>query len=275
MKVLFTSLILLFSAGVAAHDDLHAQIKKVSKQIEKNPNDPTLYIKRGDLYHQHEEYKRALLDFERARALGHDSDQLTILFAKSYFKAQKHAIALRELEQLLTGNQNHVVANRLAGYIYEDLGELPQAISHLERALKNSQKRIPQYYTELAHLHLLINAASSFDAAVDALQNGIDDLGELIVFLDELMAMHRAKKDYLGAIQWQDRVVTISKRKEIPLYVRAELHYLNGNWDSALTDLTEARKAIDKLPRRLSRSSEVQKISNGINMLRYEIQDKN
>ena len=274
MKILLTYIFLLFGLSAAAHGDLHTRIKKVSKQIEKNPNDPSLYIKRGDLYHQHEEYKRALLDFERARALGHDSDELTVLFAKSYFGAKKYTFALNELSDILASSENHVVANRLTGEVYAEKGELNLAAEHLQRALDYSDKRIPQHYIDLSKIYLEMEKTSSLSLASNVLENGIDDLGELIVFLQELVSIHRINKDYDQAINWQNRIVAISKRKERPLYHRAEIHYLKGDYANARQDLEDAQEAIEKLPRRISRSNEMQKILNGINMMQYEMQGR-
>src|SRR5262245_7785095 len=52
-----------------AHGDLHEQIAAATSQIEKNPKNAELYLKRGELHRAHEDWDAALADYERAAIL--------------------------------------------------------------------------------------------------------------------------------------------------------------------------------------------------------------
>ncbi len=260
MKHIWTILFLLTAGLAMAHGDLDAQIKKVTKQIEKDPTNAELYVKRGKLFFQHEEFKRSIIDFEHAKSLGIHTTEIEILFARSYFKADKHKIALEYLHGALSEQENHVVANRLTGQINVDLRMYTMAADHLHRALDYSEKRIPEHYIELANCYLNMNTSEAVQHAVEILNRGINDLGELIVFLNKLVYIHKQSAAYEQAILVQSRIVAVSKRKELPYFYRAQLHLQNKNTLLAIQDLDNTRKTIIKLPKRLSRSDEMQRV---------------
>lgn len=55
-------LLLLLAAGLSAgprtwaHGDMHEQILNATKEVEKNPRDPELYLKRAELERHHREW---------------------------------------------------------------------------------------------------------------------------------------------------------------------------------------------------------------------------
>ena len=53
----------------AAHLDLEIQIANVSEAIAREPENATLYLKRGELYRAHEEWSASESDFLTARKL--------------------------------------------------------------------------------------------------------------------------------------------------------------------------------------------------------------
>ncbi len=79
-------IILLSVIQIFAHDDLEKQISDTTKEIEKTPNNPELYLRRGHLYHQHEEYNKALKDYSKADSLGFEHELLPYRIAETYFQ---------------------------------------------------------------------------------------------------------------------------------------------------------------------------------------------
>lgn len=53
--------------GSTANIDI--QIEVLTKAIENNPKDDTLYVERGKLYHQKGQFDKAQNDFQRAAAI--------------------------------------------------------------------------------------------------------------------------------------------------------------------------------------------------------------
>ena len=264
---IFNIIFILMAVPSYAHGDLEARIKKVSKQIEKNPKDVSLYLKRGELYYQHEEYRKSIVDFEHALALGNKSNELSILRARSYFKAKKHSISLDILDDVLVTNSNHVEANRWKGKILASQAKYEAAAKALQLALQHSQKKLPDHYLELAATYQAQRNPSATHQACSVITNGIQELGPLLAFLNTLVTYHESVEEFGQAIAYQTKVIDASNRKEIPYYIRATLHAKNNSPSLAKKDLTSAQDAIEKLPRRLINSSAVVKLSNEISNL--------
>jgi tetratricopeptide (TPR) repeat protein len=268
----FTTIILfLFSCAAFAHGDLDVQIKKVTKQIEKSPDNPELYIKRGQLYYQHEEYKYAIIDYERARVLGLESIELDILFAQAYYSADKRPIAQDYLTSVLEKNPDHVIANRLLGAIYIDLLQYEVGSQALEKALMFSQKKLPEHYVQLADAYKAMRSEDADQKAIQTLKSGIQELGNLPVFLNRLVQLYKNNGQYSESIDIQTQVINISKRKELPFLNRAKLYMLAKNIPAANADLANARQAISTLPKRLQRSDHISKLTEEINSIEYDI----
>ena len=273
MKYLISILFVICAIGTYAHGDLDARIKKITKQIEKDPSNPDLYIKRGELYFQHEEYKNSIVDYEHANALGVSSIALDILFAQSYDKAGKYPIALDYLENVLKQEPDQVVSNRLKGNILVDQQHYLAGAKSLEHALQYSIKKLPEHYVGLATAYRAVESDESNQKAIQTMLAGVKELGDLPVFLNHLVSLYQEKGDYENAIKTQSKIIAISKRKEIPYLSRAKLYRLSNNISAAKDDLIFARKSINSLPRRLLNSDQMIKLVEEINMIESEINE--
>ena len=164
------------------HGDLDARIKKASEQIENDPKNSILYIKRGELYFQHEEYRKSIVDFETARSLGVTSSELDISLARSYYKVKKHSTALAFIQELLIREPNHVQGNRWKGRILMDLKHYENATEALALALEYSAKKTPEQILELAQTYDLMRTTKTTQQACEVIKEGIKSLGELPCF---------------------------------------------------------------------------------------------
>lgn len=61
--------LLILPSTVVAHGPIHESIKRVTKQIKKDPQNASLYIERGQYYQVDENFDLALNDFLTARAI--------------------------------------------------------------------------------------------------------------------------------------------------------------------------------------------------------------
>ena len=264
MKYLIIFLSLALQVPALAHGDLDARIKKVSKQIEKNPDDPALYKKRGILYFQHEEYKKSIADYEHALALGDDSEELSILRAKSYCRAKKGKIALDILQPILEKHPDDIVANRLTGQILASQNKNNRALKHLMIALEKGSQKLPEHYLEIADILSREKTHDKYLQTQDILQDGIATLGPLVVLLKALVKTHVLNDNFSAAINVQSEIIDVSRRKEIPYFERAVLYKNNNQTTEARKDLELAKEAIKKLPARHRRSSQTMKLNHEI-----------
>ena len=83
---------------------------------------------------------------------------------------------------------------------------------------------------------------------MDILKEGIEHIGPLHVFYQELARKAASQLDFSNAILYQSILVEKSVNKSSPLFQRALLHEQAGNRTAAIEDLTLAIKALDELP---------------------------
>ena len=60
-------IILFLPVTAAAHPEIEARVEIVTKQIEREPGNAALFIKRGQLHLTHSDWVAALCDYDHAR----------------------------------------------------------------------------------------------------------------------------------------------------------------------------------------------------------------
>jgi tetratricopeptide (TPR) repeat protein len=118
VKEFYIILLTILIAGQSlAHGDLHEMIKKVSKEIKSSPDSAFLYLKRGELYFQHEDFEESIEDYTTCSKLGYNNPRLYFAFAKTYDRIENYNFALSYINKILIDNALNVKALRLKGQI--------------------------------------------------------------------------------------------------------------------------------------------------------------
>src|SRR5438876_8647915 len=93
-----------------AHADLLLQIEDVTKQLEKEPNNPELYLRRGELRRAHVEWEAAYADYDRALALAPDLAIIDLARGRLFLDSGWPLSARAALDRFLSRQPNHVEA---------------------------------------------------------------------------------------------------------------------------------------------------------------------
>src|SRR5688572_23198385 len=115
-----TMLVLQFLLGTLCllpHGDLDQRIIDVSREIAASPDSLELYLKRGELYIQHEEYNKAKHDFLTCIHHHFKNEYVLLGLSTSYFHEGLIDSSLHYAEQSLVIAPNYLSAHELKGKI--------------------------------------------------------------------------------------------------------------------------------------------------------------
>lgn len=230
-------------------------IDKVTRQIEQNPNDPTLYAARAGLFYEKEGYDEAIADLQRALSI--DSTNVTFLHVLAdvyldYYKSREaletmqKAVALyperiptllkmsefqlilkqyeasmRTIDRILQINPQNPDAYLMFGMNFKELGDTVRAINSFQKSVELDPDLIDSWIN-LGQLHAAKGnkiAERFFDNAILIAPKNIEAIHAKADFLQD-------KGDLSGAIELYRKIVTIDKQYE-EAYFNAGLLYLD------------------------------------------------
>ncbi|MCK5369842.1 MAG: hypothetical protein KAQ62_14880 [Cyclobacteriaceae bacterium] len=264
-SLLFLLFSLCFSEYTNAHGDIHERIVKTTKEIKNHPDSAYLYVKRGKLYFQHEDFNKSISDLKTSQKLGYYSNDQQLLFAKAHAKLDNYLNALNYVDVVLKAEQNSVIAIRLKANILYKQHKYKGAALAFERVLQISKETFPENYIEASLAWEMLNTEEGDNNALAIIQKGIDELGNIISLYYRLIELSIHKKDYEAAIKVQNKIIEFSPRKETAYYKLAELQLCNNKKAEALESLTAAKAHFNKLPARIQNTSFMREFMKNIN----------
>lgn len=255
---IFTFILIFISANfLYAHGDLHERIKKVSQEIKNHSDSAYLYLRRGELLFQHEDFKKSIRDFKTCAKLGLMSDRLEFGFAKSFEKMGKLEQSMDHLNQILTKEAKNVKALRIKGRILMKMERYAEAGSSFEEVIKYTDKTITENYLEASLAWEKSQEPEYSEKAINIIKTGILELGELMVFFDRLVELYLKEEDHKSALVYQSKIIEKSNRKERAYYKRALIYLDKGDQISAKSDLESSNQAIKHLPSRIKNNQAI------------------
>ncbi len=241
----------LLPMALHGHGDLHERIEEASKQIKTYPDSALLYFARGQLYLQHEDYKKSIKDFKFCKKLGLEDVQLEYNLASVYYAIRDYNTANDYLDKILNEDQQNVKALRLKGQTLLRQNRNEEAALAFENVINYAAKTLPENYIEASIAWENCNTSECKCLAGDIIYSGIETLGSLRIFYQRLVALSLAQGDYRSAIYYQSIIINQSNRKEWALYERALNYLLVDDFALAKNDLINARSSILRLKPRL------------------------
>lgn len=175
LVVQITGLALALVSGchvVFAHPDLQLQIDQLSAQLEHEPENVDLLLKRGDLQRRHEHWDLARVDFKRIREIQPDNDSIDWFEGRMEVQSGNPIEGVRYLDRFLLNTPGHVIAlqNRAGGYL--SLNQPLLAAKDFETVIRESDKPAPSIYASGA-LAYIAAGAQYYTAAMDTVQKGL------------------------------------------------------------------------------------------------------
>jgi tetratricopeptide (TPR) repeat protein len=233
---------------VLAHDGIHEQIAEVTRQIERDPQNAALYLKRGELHRLHRDWDKALLDYDRAARLNPQLAVVDFARGKMLYETGKHESAKLALERFLAQQPEHVEALVTRGRVLVKLNKHAEAARDFTAAIMLSSPR-PQPEMFIERAQTLTAAGVEFrDEALRGLDEGIEKLGPLVTLQLAALDLELAEKRYDRALARLERIAAQSPRKETWLARRGEIMEQAGRKTEAQAAYAAALAAVETLP---------------------------
>src|SRR3954464_10945281 len=180
MKYLSITLILLCStlAGLG-HGDMHLQIQEVTKELEKQPRNAPLYLKRAELFRSHGDFDSANADLDRVAVLEPKMEVLPLARGRLYYEVNWPQSAKMALDYFLRAHTNHVEALTLRARCLVKLGQRLDGVRDYTRAIEWAADPQPELYLERAQA-LNDEGPVHYPEAVKGLEDGMKKMGPLV-----------------------------------------------------------------------------------------------
>lgn len=242
-------MVILCLAPVLAHDDPHDSIEEITLQIQQDPNNAELYLKRGELHRLSSHWDLALADFDRVFELDPDHETVDFHRGRLFLEAGQFQPAKAAIDQFLSAHPNHIEGLIVRARVLRKLGQPLEAAQDYARALSLAPNPTPVLFIERAET--LTEAGEDYvDAAVQGLDEGIQKLGPLILLQSLAIDLDIERQHYDAALIRIDQVLTEVSRKEKWLTKRGDLLKSAGHPEEAWMAYADALKAIEALPSR-------------------------
>lgn len=141
-------------------DSIRAALQQAAQQ---RPTDARLQWAIGHTYNLTGQYQEAVPYYERAVALGDNSDRTIRELANTYLVLKMYQQALPNYQLLLQLNPNDVEAHSSLAYIYAQQGRLEEAVQENRLVLQ----QLPNDYDSLKNLAILFQQMGRWQDALD------------------------------------------------------------------------------------------------------------
>jgi tetratricopeptide (TPR) repeat protein len=253
LRFLLAACCLPFGAlRVAAHGPLHEQIAALTERIERDPRDPWLYLRRGELQGHHGETDEALQDLDRAERLDPSLTAVALARGKLLLRVGRLAEAKEALDRYLAAKPDDPDALATRARVHAALGRPEAAVEDYTMAIRASEKRgqaLPDEYLERARLQAGRGGEHTLEA-LRGLDDGVARLGPLVSLELYAIDLELAAGRHDAALARLEAVSKRSPRKETWLVREAEILERAGRTPGALFAYEEAARTVDALPSR-------------------------
>ena len=235
------------SGEVCAHGDLHLQIVEITKEIEKDPKNAELYVRRGELHRAHSDFDAAQADYDFAFALDPKLPMLDLAKGRMFLDANWPLSSKIALDRFLSKNPDHAEAHVTRARALVKLNQRLPAVKDYTKALERTSEGRPELYLERAQA-LVAEGTNYLNEALKGLDEGIQKLGPLVTLQLYAMDLEVENKRYEAALGRLEQVMAKSPRKETWLERRGNILREAGRHDEARQAYESALKAMDTLP---------------------------
>ncbi len=241
--------IALAGKGLLAHDDIDAQVARLTERIAENPDEAGLYIRLGELHRSHSDLAPALDDFSRAIAL--DPAQPAAFVGRSATLLAKGepegALAAAESAVRLdpeSGMTHLAMARALAG-----LGRGDAADAAYAKTVALQQGGAPDLIIEYADALLTLSPPRQA-RALEVLLGAIGAIGPVITLVEPAVGIAQDLGRGDVALGLCDDILRILGDNPKWLVRRAEVLAASGDPVGARESYRAAASAIRQLPER-------------------------
>jgi len=263
----------IFIIPIFPHGDLDKRIIEITKEIKVAPDSAYLYLKRGKLFLQHEDFNKSIKDLKKSKSLGYQTIEQKLLFAKAYKNLGEYEMSIAFCKDILSKNPKNVRAIKLKAQIYFSQSNFYKSALAFENVIRYSNQSLPENYVEASQAWESLNTEEGFKRATSIIYKGINKLGPLMSLYSKLIDLAIKQKHYDSAIETQLQIIKLSPRKETAYYKLSDLYLLNNIPKNALESLNLAKAHFDKLPTRLQNTSFMKELIKNIKFKETQLQN--
>jgi tetratricopeptide (TPR) repeat protein len=245
-------LCLLLAAG-APPESLPQAVVDLTAQIGKEPNNPTLYLRRAQKLRERGDLEAALGDLEYAAALPGAPRDVALLTADVLHQMGREAAALVALDRVLAADPRNVAATVLRARALVALGRRAEGIAAYRGALEAGIVREPEHYAEVAALLAAGNKTERLQA-LRVLDEGIAHLGPIVSLEEPAITLEVGLGRWDAAVARTDAVAATVPRKDLWLKRRGDLLRQARRLREAREAYAAALRAVEALPEEARRA---------------------
>ncbi|MBK7403723.1 MAG: hypothetical protein IPJ41_03580 [Phycisphaerales bacterium] len=197
---------LLAATAAAAHPDLGERITHVTSQIAANPENPSLWIRRGRLFRDNREWERALADVDHALELDPGIEAAQLLRVAVLVQLDRPGEALAGADRYLDQHADDPEALVLHARALVALGQPRTAAADLDAAIRRMEHPAIDLLVERART-LAAGEGGDLDAALKSLDEAAGLVGPVISLrLEAVRLAHAAGRDDLALPRLDDLI---------------------------------------------------------------------
>jgi tetratricopeptide (TPR) repeat protein len=238
---------LLSVVAAQAHGDFHSLITAANQDIEKDPTNAELYLRRGELFRLHQQFDSAQKDIDTAETLAPGLPTLDLARARLLLDTAWPLSARAHLDRFLKTIPNHTEAFTLRSHAWARLGQPLYAADDLARAIAVTPEGAPDLYIERARA-LAEAGPDNLEAALQGLDDGMKRMGPLVTLQLTAIDLELRRKNHDAALARIDVVMQRSPRKESWLARKGEILLQAGRTEEAKKSYEAALAALNTLP---------------------------
>jgi predicted Zn-dependent protease len=241
---------LLCSARPASgHTDIEVQIDDLTRRIQSEPGDATLFLRRGELHRIHRDWSAAQADYRAARRLDPGLLVVDLCLGRMFLDQDRPGRAKDALDRYLSKRPEDAEGLTLRGAALGKMGRLQEGIADYRRALALPALRTsaPDTYLELVKL-LTAAGDEHREEALRTLDEGIAALGPIVSLELPAIELALSLRRFDDALKRVDILASQSGRRERWLLRRAEILRQAGRTQEAAGAYQDVLKLIASLP---------------------------
>lgn len=229
-----------------AHDGIHERIEAITRELERSPSEPALYVKRAELHREHGDTKAALADLAQADKLGSTRTTIELVRGRLHRDLGNLKASHAALDRYVAAFPNDFNGYASRAQTLEQLEDFKSAIKDWDAALAKSDNPNPDLYVAQAKCRARLGG-KNIDVALRGLESALERLGNATSLLICAIEIESAAGRVDAAVRRIDSVLEASQRKDFWLLRKADVLFDADRDSDALRAYEATLHAIAKL----------------------------
>lgn len=250
--------------SVSAHGELLIRIGEATKKIEAATNHlATLYLQRGELYREDQNWAEAEADYSRAAQQDPKLEAGDFCRAKLLDDSGQLEASRDMFNKVIARSPKNGEAFIGRARVLVKLNEPQPATADFQEGLKLLTNPKSEYFLELAQILMTQNKT---DEALHTLDSGIKKFGPIVPLQLYALELELARKNTDAALSRLDTIIERAERKENWLARRGDILLAAGRSAEARKSFNASLAAIKLLPMVLQKASPMQNLQSRVQM---------